>query len=512
MFVTPFDRVRNSPLPGLPIAVALTLALVFAGACAGNHSGPSAAGTGGKAGPQEPIANVIKKPAPKPSQTPTRFTDDDGQSFDVERIDSTHVLVSHEVLLQIVMDASTGALPLEHNAYGYRVTDAPAKSLLAALDIKAGDQVLDIDGAPLASATDARRAFIKVRSKGRFTLAVRRAGKRMEQTYILRAAINEWMGMYVHLMSLAGLRGLDDELGAMVDALQTGVRERAPGHYDIDPEILRMFKNDAELFARTSTAPGKHFDGMYPGADKNPFRVLHLSPYYLIKRVAGKKMEDLGDLEAAVRDLEGQADFSIEATLLDKKITLRYSAVDGLLDRDKLAKAQIAWTEWTKFATNNRIDLNLPPLGSTGSPQGQTTTGQTTTGQNTQTGSATAKLPVAELDQNITKVSVFEYEIKRALLDRMLDDPELLASGARVVPSVRHGRANGFKLYAIRPTSALARLGFKNGDTVISINGTRITTPDSVLGVTDELRKTDNITIGLRRRGRVRELKHKVVP
>ncbi len=59
----------------------------------------------------------------------------------------------------------------------------------------------------------------------------------------------------------------------------------------------------------------------------------------------------------------------------------------------------------------------------------------------------------------------------RALLDKIIANPMAAASSVRTVPAVKDGKPAGFKLYAIRPGSLFARLGFLNGDTLVSING-----------------------------------------
>jgi general secretion pathway protein C len=73
--------------------------------------------------------------------------------------------------------------------------------------------------------------------------------------------------------------------------------------------------------------------------------------------------------------------------------------------------------------------------------------------------------------------------------------------GARVVPAIKNGQPNGMKLYAIRPSSVFARLGFTNGDTIEQINGTAITTPDKALELYTKLQKVDVVTVDITRRG-----------
>jgi type II secretory pathway component PulC len=61
--------------------------------------------------------------------------------------------------------------------------------------------------------------------------------------------------------------------------------------------------------------------------------------------------------------------------------------------------------------------------------------------------------------------------ITRAGLELILASPAWLASQALVVPALRDGLHEGFKLYGIRRGSLPARLGFKNGDFLVSLNG-----------------------------------------
>jgi type II secretory pathway component PulC len=84
----------------------------------------------------------------------------------------------------------------------------------------------------------------------------------------------------------------------------------------------------------------------------------------------------------------------------------------------------------------------------------------------------------AELDAGITKLGPDQVSLKRALLDRMLANPMAATKGARVSPATKNGVAVGFKLYAIRPRTVWARLGFSNGDTVRRINGMDVSSPD----------------------------------
>jgi general secretion pathway protein C len=105
------------------------------------------------------------------------------------------------------------------------------------------------------------------------------------------------------------------------------------------------------------------------------------------------------------------------------------------------------------------------------------------------------------LDDGIRQTGDNEYEIRRDLVDQVLANPAQVARGARIVPSIRDGEANGFKLYAIRPSSVFAKVGLMNGDTINEINGFDLTTPDRALEVYQRVRDANNLTVTVTRRG-----------
>jgi len=118
---------------------------------------------------------------------------------------------------------------------------------------------------------------------------------------------------------------------------------------------------------------------------------------------------------------------------------------------------------------------------------------------------------LAMMDEGIKKISNTQYEIDRALVDKLLKSPGMAARGARIVPSVRNGKPNGIKLYAIRPSSIYAKLGLRNGDTISSINGFPISTsPDKALELYTKLKSSSNIALNVTHRGKNRTVNYSI--
>jgi general secretion pathway protein C len=116
----------------------------------------------------------------------------------------------------------------------------------------------------------------------------------------------------------------------------------------------------------------------------------------------------------------------------------------------------------------------------------------------------------AAVDSGIKKIDDNNYEIDKGLVEKVLLNPMAVAKGARVVPSMKNGKPDGFKLYAIRPSSAFARLGLANGDTLQSINGFELTSADKALEVYTKLREATSLEVEVTRRGKPVTLKYSI--
>jgi len=116
----------------------------------------------------------------------------------------------------------------------------------------------------------------------------------------------------------------------------------------------------------------------------------------------------------------------------------------------------------------------------------------------------------AAVDTGIKKIDDSNYEIEKSLVEKVLLNPMAVAKGARVVPSMKNGKPDGFKLYAIRPSSAFAKLGLANGDTLQSINGFELTSADKALEVYTKLRDATSLEVEVTRRGKPVTLKYSI--
>src|SRR5579883_893088 len=85
---------------------------------------------------------------------------------------------------------------------------------------------------------------------------------------------------------------------------------------------------------------------------------------------------------------------------------------------------------------------------------------------NAQGNTGIAGLSAADLAKGVRKLGDNKYEVDRELINKLLGNTAALATTARIVPSQKDGKADGFRVYGIRPGSLWGAIGVENGDTI----------------------------------------------
>ncbi len=93
------------------------------------------------------------------------------------------------------------------------------------------------------------------------------------------------------------------------------------------------------------------------------------------------------------------------------------------------------------------------------------------------------------------------YEVSRKDLDVVLANPSELLMQARIIPAMRNGESQGFKLFSIRPGSLYSRIGLQNGDILQRINGLSLASAERGLEAFQKLRESSHIELEVERNG-----------
>lgn len=106
--------------------------------------------------------------------------------------------------------------------------------------------------------------------------------------------------------------------------------------------------------------------------------------------------------------------------------------------------------------------------------------------------------------RKIKKLKEHHYLLPSSLTaSRLAEDLIELAGGARVVPYFHRGRAVGFKFYGIKKGSFFERVGGRDGDILLSINGHTMFSPQQALNAYEHALKVKLWKCKIKRRGLV---------
>jgi general secretion pathway protein C len=98
-------------------------------------------------------------------------------------------------------------------------------------------------------------------------------------------------------------------------------------------------------------------------------------------------------------------------------------------------------------------------------------------------GGTTSKSP------GIEQVSDNQFNISRSEVDKALGDFNRVLTEARAVPNFENGVPNGYKLFQIVPGSIYDKLGLKNGDTIVGVDGQPINDPAKAFELLGKLKE-----------------------
>lgn len=110
-----------------------------------------------------------------------------------------------------------------------------------------------------------------------------------------------------------------------------------------------------------------------------------------------------------------------------------------------------------------KVELLTPMTPPTSPPAGQPVSG-------------TASLPVT-----VASTGAGSYVIDQRALNATLDNPAKAMSDARLLPSQKDGKVEGFRASEVKPNGVFAMLGIKNGDVLLRLNDFPMDSPDKAL-------------------------------
>jgi general secretion pathway protein C len=107
-------------------------------------------------------------------------------------------------------------------------------------------------------------------------------------------------------------------------------------------------------------------------------------------------------------------------------------------------------------------------------------------------------------------ISSSNMTIQRSVIDEAMGDMETLMKQVRVRPHFSKGKPDGLLIYGIKSNALFKKMGLKNGDIIMGVDGKEITSIDDALSLYQGLRQASEANIKLKRRGKIKEINYHV--
>ena len=113
-----------------------------------------------------------------------------------------------------------------------------------------------------------------------------------------------------------------------------------------------------------------------------------------------------------------------------------------------------------------------------------------------------AGLSEQEMAEGIERIDDQNFNLSRAMLNKVLDNAGKIIGIAAVAPKLENGQSVGMEIRGIRPDTLLTKIGIQNNDILESVNGQSLSNPDAALGAYTTLRTADKFNLTVRRDGK----------
>jgi general secretion pathway protein C len=110
----------------------------------------------------------------------------------------------------------------------------------------------------------------------------------------------------------------------------------------------------------------------------------------------------------------------------------------------------------------------------------------------------------------VEQLSATQYNVARSEIDAALSDLNKILTQARAVPNFENGQPNGYKLFQIVPGSIYDKLGLKNGDLLLGINGQGMSDPAKAFEMLSELKNQSHVEISVKRDGKASNFAYEI--
>jgi len=118
--------------------------------------------------------------------------------------------------------------------------------------------------------------------------------------------------------------------------------------------------------------------------------------------------------------------------------------------------------------------------------------------------------PLKRIAKSTRKTRTQKVTLKRSMVEESLTDISKLNTQANVRQHFNRGKPDGLMLSRIKPKSIFRKMGLRNGDVITGISGEKIEAVGDVNKLYENLKKSENLSLQIKRRGRSKTIEYTI--
>ncbi len=88
-----------------------------------------------------------------------------------------------------------------------------------------------------------------------------------------------------------------------------------------------------------------------------------------------------------------------------------------------------------------------------------------------------------------------EFYVDRSVFDDLVEHGAERLGSTRIFPERKGNKMTGFRVFGVEPNTLLAKLGLRNGDTIVAVNGCDLTSPDQAIEAYARVGRASDVTV-----------------
>jgi len=123
---------------------------------------------------------------------------------------------------------------------------------------------------------------------------------------------------------------------------------------------------------------------------------------------------------------------------------------------------------------------------------------------------ARGPMPPANMGDQPVPIGTQRISLRRDMINDAMQDVSKLMTDIAIAPHLDNGQPAGLSLNNIKPNSIFRRMGLRNGDVLVGVEGQDIRSVDDALRLYDSLKSSDNVSVQVKRRGQDRTINYNI--